>query len=321
LEALSMRISKLFAFIAVAVLVFVVFSGLTATATAQSPTVGADKSGSVFVQGTDHALWWRHNDGTGWSSWESLGGYLTSGPAAASQSAGTINVFVRGGDNALWMRTYNNGMWGSWTSLGGVVANVTRPAACPRGPDHINVFVTGTDKNIWWKHNDGNGWSNWEKVISGVTTTPGATPCNIGANFYIELGIHNPSDNSLSLFEYNNLWYPKANLGGVIASSTGPAACSSGSGRLDFFVIGTDSALWQRSYTDTTNRWSSWQSLGGNLTVSPAAASPASGIIDVFVRGDDAALYQREYSNGAWGAWVPLGGVLASGTGAGACPY
>ena len=74
----------------------------------------------MFVQGTDHAIWYRHyQSGSGWSAKQYLGGYLTSDPAAVSRSAGKIDVFVRGGDNKLWERSYNNG-WGQWTSIGGV---------------------------------------------------------------------------------------------------------------------------------------------------------------------------------------------------------
>jgi hypothetical protein len=60
----------------------------------------------VFVRGGDNALWhkWFQN---GWSGWESLGGYLTSSPAAASWSYGRIDVFVRGGDNALWHKCFS----------------------------------------------------------------------------------------------------------------------------------------------------------------------------------------------------------------------
>ncbi|MDD7942985.1 hypothetical protein PHK61_31740, partial [Actinomycetospora lutea] len=38
----------------------------------------------------------------GWSGWESLGGVLTSEPAAVSWRSDRIDVFVRGTDNALW---------------------------------------------------------------------------------------------------------------------------------------------------------------------------------------------------------------------------
>jgi hypothetical protein len=74
----------------------------------------------LFVQGTDHALWSKHyQSGSGWSSWQSLGGSLTASPAATSPTSGVIDVFVRGSDNGIWQRTYNNGGWGTWKSIGG----------------------------------------------------------------------------------------------------------------------------------------------------------------------------------------------------------
>jgi hypothetical protein len=42
-----------------------------------------------------------------WHQWESLGGILTSGPAAASWDTNRLDVFVRGEDNALWHNWWN----------------------------------------------------------------------------------------------------------------------------------------------------------------------------------------------------------------------
>jgi hypothetical protein len=70
----------------------------------------------VFAQGTDNALWARESVlpiGSA-SPWTSLGGFLTSAPAATQAGANTY-VFVLGTNNVLWML---NGPWpnlGSWT--------------------------------------------------------------------------------------------------------------------------------------------------------------------------------------------------------------
>jgi len=66
-----------------------------------------------FVIGTDHQLYWYNG------SWQpSLGGYLTSGPAAASSpaSVNTIDAFAVGGNGALWSRNTTNGgtSWNPW---------------------------------------------------------------------------------------------------------------------------------------------------------------------------------------------------------------
>jgi hypothetical protein len=57
----------------------------------------------VFVTGTDNRLYWSAD---GSANWVSLGGVLTSSPAATSRSSGTIDVFVRGSDSYLYERRY-----------------------------------------------------------------------------------------------------------------------------------------------------------------------------------------------------------------------
>jgi len=77
---------------------------------------GTSCSVGAFVIGTDHALWWKNLGGT---SWASLGGYLTSSPAAVSLGNGNAYVFARGGDNFLWEGAYINNIW-TWASVGGI---------------------------------------------------------------------------------------------------------------------------------------------------------------------------------------------------------
>jgi hypothetical protein len=56
-------------------------------------------------------------------------------------------------------------------------------------------------------------------------------------------------------------------------------------GQLDVFVIGSDNALWHKSYEN--GAWSSYERLSGQLTPSPAAVSAGNGRIDVLGRGGD----------------------------------
>jgi hypothetical protein len=101
-------------------------------------------------------------------------------------------------------------------------------------------------------------------------------------------------------------WMDWESLGGTLTS--GPGVASWGSGRLDVFARGTDSALWHIWYD---NGWSTWERLGGTLTSSPGAVSWDQGRIDVFARGTDSALWHIWYDNG-WSDWERLGGVLTS---------
>ena len=83
-----------------------------------------------------------------WSGWESLGGVLTSAPAASSWAANRLDVFVRGTDNALWHKWWQNA-WSGWESLGGVL--LSAPGAVSWGTDRIDTFVEGTNGALWHK--------------------------------------------------------------------------------------------------------------------------------------------------------------------------
>jgi hypothetical protein len=246
----------------------------------------------VFVQGTDNALWYRHSDGSNWSSWMSLGGVLTASPAAVSQSAGKIDVAVRGSDGALWTRSTTNGgsSWSAWSKIGGQLLAGTGPAGYAWGDTRLGWMVTGTDKALWHMWKDSSGTHSWQSLGGVLTSSPGATSSASGA---IDVFVRG-TDNAIWQRGYsNNAWGGWAALGGQLASGTGPAACSWGAGRLDVFVHGTDTIMWHKSYS---GGWSGWEPLGGKLASSPAAASASgSSRIDVFVRGTDNALWLASY--------------------------
>jgi len=95
---------------------FVDFGGST------SSTPGIAPSGSnavVFARGTNNALWYKTSilpigNPAGWTS---LGGKLTSGPAAATVSGGKTYVFAVGTDDLPWMRNGNWPSLGPWTRV------------------------------------------------------------------------------------------------------------------------------------------------------------------------------------------------------------
>jgi hypothetical protein len=129
------------------------------------------------VQGTDGALWHKWWNGASWSGWESLGGKLTSSPAATwgvqETPANDVHVFVRGSDGAVWQKYYQYG-WSTWTSLGGQVAPNTGPGV----DEALHLFVQGTDNQLWFKSAYGAGTA-W-RTLGGAppealsTSSPGA---------------------------------------------------------------------------------------------------------------------------------------------------
>ena len=91
----------------------------------------------------------------------------------------------------------------------------------------------------------------------------------------------------------------------------GPDAASWGANHMDVFVVGTDSALYHKTWLGSS--WSAWESLGGRLTADPAAVSWGPNRIDVFGRGTDNALYHRAWTGSSWSDWELLGGRLIFG--------
>ncbi len=129
----------------------------------------------VFVQGTDHILYYTQWDGTTWSGWHSLGAGLTSSPGVTSQANGNIDVFVRGTDGALWYREYAGTSWSGWMGLGGQVASGTGPAACSWSAGRLDVFVQGTDGVLYQKTWSSSSWSIWQSLGGKLTSSPAAT--------------------------------------------------------------------------------------------------------------------------------------------------
>jgi hypothetical protein len=112
------------------------------------------------------------------SSWQSLGGTLTSSPAAAASAANRIDAFARGTDNALWHRAWNGTSWSAWDSLGGTLTS--DPSAASQGAGTVDVFVRGTDYGTWHRGWNGTSWSSWDTAGGRATSGPGVTSWGTG---------------------------------------------------------------------------------------------------------------------------------------------
>ncbi|MGZ8893014.1 MAG: redoxin domain-containing protein [Halobacteriota archaeon] len=150
---------------------------LAGSGSGTGPAVSAKDANSldVFVQGTDHALWYKHGDGTSSGSWKSLGGVLTSSPAVATMpGSNRIDVFARGTTGVLWQKTTTDGgtTWSNWYNLGGILPAGTGPAAS-WGAGRLDVFVQGTTRALYHR-SDTTTWSGWENLGGILTSSPAA---------------------------------------------------------------------------------------------------------------------------------------------------
>jgi hypothetical protein len=139
----------------------------------------------VFGRGTDNALWWTHETGSGWSRWASLGGRLTSKPSAAfgisSLGGDVIVVAVRGTDGAVWDRAEFHQQtlgWTRWQSLGGRLLTGTAPAVAINGGLSFAAVGTNGSVMVTASLNGGQGFA-WHSIGGRTTASPGlAAPAN-----------------------------------------------------------------------------------------------------------------------------------------------
>merc|ERR1711988_198953 len=117
----------------------------------------------VFAVGQDRTLLHKYQfDNTtsselDWSSWQSLGGALTSLPSASLDTEGLLHVFARGPDRGMWHKAQQGECeprsvkWTDWVSLGGVLASGPRVPYLNDAVGFIQVVARASDKAYWEK--------------------------------------------------------------------------------------------------------------------------------------------------------------------------
>ncbi|HET6212482.1 MAG TPA: hypothetical protein VFE14_06370, partial [Micromonosporaceae bacterium] len=247
----------------------------------------------LFAKGTDGTLKHKFYNGR-WSAWESLGGAITSGPAAVSWGPGRLDVFARGTDGSVQHKAYSNGTWSAWGNLGGVA--VGEPAVASWASGRLDVFVRGGTNALYHKFYS-NGWSaSWENLGGVLTSPPTAASWASGRLDVFARG----GSNALYHKWYaccGNGWAAWENLGGALTS--GPAVFSWQSGHLDVYARVANNAVSHKWYT---GGWSGWTNLGGTMATAPAVTHWGTSRVDLFARATDGTLQHNIYSGG-WGGW------------------
>jgi hypothetical protein len=266
------------------------------------PAVAAVGAGDMraFIRGSDGALWTRTWNGTAWSSWSSLGGLLTSGPAVSARPNGIYDVVVRGTGNTYYHKAFTPaGGWTDFAPLGG--AFLSAPSVTYRqGSGEIDVVGVGLDSQLYHAFYAG-GWSGWESLGGGVSANPSIISPGSGT---LDIYVRGVADHQL----YQKSWTPGAGwgpfypLGGSLTS--GIAATAWDTNRRDIFARGADGGMAIRSWTNTGG-WAPWASLGGHPTSGPAAVAPAPNRLSVFAREGQFVLANGFSST--WTGWQSFG--------------
>jgi alpha-galactosidase len=119
----------------------------------------------LFVRGTDNSAYQRTFRNGRWSSWNRLGGDITSAPTVAFTSPEDWTMVASGPSGLVWTRKANVG----WTTIGSpnLKPFYGRPSAVVDA-NGIHVAVRALDDSVWIY--DNGGWTSRGGVISGSPT-------------------------------------------------------------------------------------------------------------------------------------------------------
>jgi len=272
--------------------------GDPAAACSQPGTNGYD----LFVRGTDNAVWWRHETSGTWGSWVSLGGSVTSSPAAASSRSNELYVAARGTNGQLY-RTYtlDGGInWSGWVSRGGNMLAGTGPAILIETTGGFQYACIGTNHQLYWWH------GTWSSLGGYLISSPSADRY-YGIDGHIHIAAQGRDGAVWRTYttDSGTTWGTWLSYGGKLLPGQGPAVVYDGY-YIRYLVTGTNHQLYY--WHDTV-----WDpSLGGYLTSAPAAASQRTGFIDVFAIGGDSAIWSRWTQNSGsgatWNPWYKIAG-------------
>lgn len=133
-----------------------------------APSVAArvDQRLSIFIRGTNQALWHLWHDGNvgggGWHPWENLSGSLLYDPVVVSSAANMLDIFGLGLQNHLCWGGFHN-TWPNWQCLGDILESLPAPVIV--GSDRIDIFGLATNDHVYHKSMVSSTWSGgWDDL-------------------------------------------------------------------------------------------------------------------------------------------------------------
>jgi len=172
-------------------------SGSTANAGPRVDVFGVSNTSFhlLHTYAEDGASWATFNGGA--TTFQDLGGFVTSTPAVVARATGVLDVFARGGDAGLWHLGFANGSWGAWERISdGKTTIQGQPNALSWDEDRIDVFAWGSDGALLTKSWDAKArtWSpsqeGFDQIGSGLSGPPNSVSDAPGSMHVFAYGLY-----------------------------------------------------------------------------------------------------------------------------------
>jgi hypothetical protein len=225
------------------------------------PAAMADaESVFLFGRGTNNALWLNSCKlFSPCGSWGSLGGIITSQPAAVLRGSNIADysVYARGADGALWGRDRTASGWGPWHSLGGRLLSGTGPSAAYLGGTY--VLVVGINRQLYLMEV---GVTGFVPVGGQTTATPALTAVPAAQNLPAALiGFARGTNNVGYYHRFLSSSPGWHSMGGLLTSGLSASMRETATIPTTLtFGLGTDNRVWENagtwaSYPPAFNGW------------------------------------------------------------------
>ncbi|HVV86583.1 MAG TPA: hypothetical protein VHE35_26175 [Kofleriaceae bacterium] len=250
--------------------------------------------------------------------WRSLGGILTSPPAAAANADGRLEVFGRGTDDRMWHLGQNaagGSDFGGWELMPGDTTFAGGPAVGLNHWRKLELFARGRDRAMYhrWQNEVGTRsaaqWSGWTARGGSLDADP-----TVARNRDDRLEVFAVHTDGRVYHMYQRWFDPfGAPWSGWEAMGsrrfTGRVAVEcDGSGCLWALARSRDDqSIWSCRQTSPGGSWTDWQPTNG-AGDEPALACNADGRLEAFVRGTDGRIWHlwQQVPGGALSSWELL---------------
>ncbi|KAK6352159.1 hypothetical protein TWF730_008991 [Orbilia blumenaviensis] len=283
----------------------------------------------VFIVGFDHCIYHRKWQ-NGWAKdWTKIATGCLGPPAVVSRDQDKfIELAYIGTDHSLKHKRLEENQ--TWTPAGtdtfdwGGKYIYNRGSACSWNADHVSFFFIGMDSKCYEKRwvRGIEGWNDFE--LPGIWTIPPRALSQYkneqkitvyGLNEESKLfycGRTGPADSAA--------WNHTIFQDGIYAKEIPePVSFGDTGERIDVFVVGLDSSVYQKTWTKSTG-WQALRRIGGNILSAPRVVSWGDSSVtryDLFSLGRDFSMWHLFSNDGEkWlpgnAAWESLGGKMGT---------